>query len=131
MDKHLIAPAHVKTFVFGGRAKFIVQHGQQEYTLRVAVTSYDKHKFNIYLNQEWMGAIYKVAGVTLDQKIGTAEQRLVVQEILDSVLYENYPHDMHFYHIGICGICGRDLTDPYSIHIGIGPTCRKRVGLVK
>jgi len=28
--------------------------------------------------------------------------------------------------IGACGICGRTLTDPLSIKIGIGPVCRAR-----
>lgn len=27
---------------------------------------------------------------------------------------------------GICGCCGRDLTDPVSIEQGIGPVCRER-----
>lgn len=28
---------------------------------------------------------------------------------------------------GICQICARDLTDPESVRLGIGPVCRKRV----
>lgn len=29
---------------------------------------------------------------------------------------------------GICGICGRELTDPASIALGIGPVCAERLG---
>lgn len=29
---------------------------------------------------------------------------------------------------GRCGCCGRELTDPTSIEIGIGPICRERLG---
>lgn len=31
---------------------------------------------------------------------------------------------MHLYHEGICSRCGRPLTNPESIEIGIGPICR-------
>lgn len=31
--------------------------------------------------------------------------------------------NMHLYHEGICSRCGRPLTNPASIALGIGPTC--------
>ncbi len=31
-----------------------------------------------------------------------------------------------FWHEGVCGRCGRALTDPESIAAGIGPICRKK-----
>lgn len=33
---------------------------------------------------------------------------------------------LQFYHMGKCGKCGRDLTDPLSIKLGLGPECRKK-----
>ena len=33
-------------------------------------------------------------------------------------------------HEGHCGRCGRELTDPDSIDLGIGPECAKMMGLV-
>lgn len=33
---------------------------------------------------------------------------------------------LQFYHMGKCGKCGRDLTDPLSIQLGFGPECRKQ-----
>jgi hypothetical protein len=35
---------------------------------------------------------------------------------------------MEIWHVGKCGRCGRRLTDPDSIRIGIGPECRGRLG---
>lgn len=32
--------------------------------------------------------------------------------------------------IGVCGACGRTLTDPVSRAMGIGPVCRERFGIV-
>lgn len=34
---------------------------------------------------------------------------------------------MRIFHEGVCSVCGRVLTNPTSIEIGIGPRCRKRV----
>jgi len=30
--------------------------------------------------------------------------------------------------IGRCRVCGRTLTDPESVALGIGPVCRQREG---
>lgn len=42
---------------------------------------------------------------------------------------ENIPPVVHIYHHGKCSVCGRKLTDAMSLRCGIGPTCRKRVGV--
>lgn len=36
---------------------------------------------------------------------------------------------VHVISDGKCSVCGRKLTDVASIHYGIGPTCRKKIGL--
>lgn len=35
--------------------------------------------------------------------------------------------DLEIWHEGKCGKCGRKLTVPSSIELGLGPTCAKRV----
>ena len=42
-----------------------------------------------------------------------------------SKLY-NIPINLHVYHEGRCGRCGRKLTTPESIERGLGPECYKR-----
>ena len=34
---------------------------------------------------------------------------------------------MKLYHEGVCGVCGRPLTNPESIMSGIGPYCRTKL----
>lgn len=34
---------------------------------------------------------------------------------------------MELYHEGMCSICGRPLTNPKSIKLGIGPKCRRGI----
>lgn len=38
----------------------------------------------------------------------------------------NIPDNLHVYHEGKCGRCGRKLTTPKSIERGLGPECYKR-----
>jgi len=35
---------------------------------------------------------------------------------------------MEFYHMGICSCCGRTLTTPHSVEMGVGPVCFQRYG---
>jgi len=39
------------------------------------------------------------------------------------------PEELHVYHEGRCGRCGRKLTVPESVRTGFGPECRDKVGL--
>jgi Family of unknown function (DUF6011) len=41
------------------------------------------------------------------------------------------PHpDLVVLHTGRCSVCNRKLKDPESIEYGIGPECRKNIGLI-
>ena len=40
---------------------------------------------------------------------------------------ESLPPEIHFYHEGRCGKCGRKLTHPESIETGYGPECYSRM----
>jgi len=40
---------------------------------------------------------------------------------------EELPEAIEFWHKGACARCGRDLTDPQSIKVGMGPICRDKV----
>lgn len=42
---------------------------------------------------------------------------------------DKLPDKVHIFHHGKCSVCGRKLTDSMSLSCGIGPTCRKRVGV--
>lgn len=48
--------------------------------------------------------------------------------ILKLMLKPGYSDDrMHLFHEGVCARCGRPLTNPASIEIGIGPVCQERM----
>lgn len=39
------------------------------------------------------------------------------------------PEGYNIQHAGRCGKCAKTLTDPISVEIGIGPECRKQMGI--
>jgi hypothetical protein len=41
-------------------------------------------------------------------------------------LTKEIPEDLTITHDGVCGMCGKDLTDPVSVAAGIGPVCRAK-----
>lgn len=43
---------------------------------------------------------------------------------LNGLNHNQIAHNLHVYHSGKCCRCGRELTDPVSISLGIGPICR-------
>lgn len=41
----------------------------------------------------------------------------------------NLPSVVKIFHHGKCSVCNKKLTDAKSLRCGVGPTCRKRIGL--
>ena len=51
-----------------------------------------------------------------------------VAYIFKMILNPNFHDDrMHLLHEGICAVCGRPLTNPASIELGIGPYCMTKI----
>jgi len=51
----------------------------------------------------------------------------ILEWIWDHILDPAYiDRQLAIYHNGKCCVCGRQLTDPESIKLGIGPTCRDK-----
>ncbi len=45
------------------------------------------------------------------------------------IIKQAVPSKLIILHEGHCSYCGKTLSDPTSLIIGIGPTCRKKLGL--
>lgn len=65
--------------------------------------------------------------VSLQQK--RAEEIKSFKWIWDHVVKQTLPDNMHILNSGNCAACGRKLTDAFSIESGIGPDCRKKLGI--
>jgi hypothetical protein len=47
----------------------------------------------------------------------------------NAILQQKIPNTMEILHEGTCGHCHRVLTDAVSLSVGIGPECRKKLGI--
>lgn len=51
----------------------------------------------------------------------------LLRAIDDPMIYsDKFAEQAEFWHVGTCGRCGRDLTDPESIARGLGPVCAEK-----
>jgi hypothetical protein len=46
------------------------------------------------------------------------------------IMFQQVPDTVHILHDGNCSYCNRPLTDAISIEYGLGPICRKKLGIV-
>jgi hypothetical protein len=126
----------VRNFCFGGHAHFTLESRVtgQHYTFEISRREFGDKAFwfvSVMTNGDQYTYIGKLLGKSTIQF--TAKSRLTQDapavkalvwflralaagKILDSVIV---------YHSGRCGCCGRELTDPESIRLGIGPVCRE------
>ena len=57
----------------------------------------------------------------------SAQSVLVFEYILSNLVNKSLPDFIEIWHEGSCGRCGRRLTTPDSIMVGIGPECLKTI----
>jgi len=135
--KHQISDAK---FFQGGRALFTVANGKGEhYTFKIRQPKGDNKPFFVSLltgpNNE---ADYTYLGIynpNANKVFLTAKSKMnenstpvkVINWAIGIVASgKTLPNGYSIAHEGKCCRCGRLLTDPTSIELGIGPECRKR-----
>lgn len=135
---------HIHDFLVGGKAMFTIRSHKtgKHFTYKiskskkiigmyfVSINSYDKPLLNGsvgkwsyigVLTEEPNGELY--FRTTQKSTIGRGDKR--VDTFMWFVRHHEHLFNCDFFHIGKCGKCGRTLTDPTSIEIGLGPICRK------
>lgn len=135
-----------KQFLLAGEATFTVSNPAGEhYTFRVTKPRDFKAEYPVYFvslltgpdntsDYTYAGLIdTKSGGIRLTQKSGiTAEAKSykvgnwAIKRVYNEVK-EPLPEGYKIDHIGECAVCGRALTTPESIELGIGPVCLARL----
>lgn len=128
----------IKEYILGGKAQFTIF---QEPNIQV--------KYSVKSNES--GNVYYVSTETVDSKeiqyqgyfskkppyvfkIGKKGIQNYNKRAIDALFWvlnhaDNLPKKVHVLHNGRCSVCGRKLTDAESLMCGVGPTCRKGVGV--
>lgn len=131
-------------FFLGGNATFTVDNGRGEhYTYKICQPKRGAHENPFFVSlltgpdnessYSYLGVVDPFGSFRLtraskmnDESKPVKVFRWAMKHVFgDRILPENY----QIRHAGKCGCCGRTLTEPLSLTIGIGPECRKKLGL--
>lgn len=145
---------NVREFILGGKADFTIlqestdKTSEQQYKYRVTIpkdaepsttpvwyVSAELDSSNSEVEKD--GKNLKYQGYLkrdLSFNIGAKGVEDYNQKSINGLIWvlkhsNNLPNVVHIYHHGKCSVCGRKLTDAKSLRCGVGPTCRKKVGI--
>jgi len=138
MEQHQLKKGFEKDFILGGRAILTVrsERSGKHFTYKVKETSNNKNSYFISVKNSsdtflYIGILKKYFGkweliLTAKSRVGKdAVSYKTFQFIIDRYINRYSPHsEMSLFHSGRCSKCDRELTDPESIELGMGPICR-------
>lgn len=141
--QHQLPHDRVKQFILAGNALFTVRNAEtgNRFTYRARVAKDDNGDAQVsgpYFVQVLTGpentSDYTYLGTIFHgekyfhgrkSRIGEdAQSNRVFQWFFHHLNQNSLPDAIEVWHEGRCCVCGRTLTDPESIELGIGPVCR-------
>ena len=134
----------IQMYVFGGKGRFRLKSlvSDKQFTYKISQMSkhnarYDEYTYYVSLvipgGTDFMGVFKteenkyihaKRSRLSYDSSEAKGFRWLLSQFESD----DEWNDMMEFYHMGICSCCGRTLTTPESVEMGIGPVCFERYG---
>lgn len=141
MQSHKLDHSIALDFIFAGNSLFTVLNTNtgNRFTFKVKAAKEEKDstdtKETHFVRVLTSPDIYEFVGTTFERKykhskksrIGNEAQSVrVFSWIIAQLTGGTLPQFIEIWHEGRCGRCGRVLTVPSSIEVGIGPECAKR-----
>ena len=124
------------TFLFAGRASFIIRNPKGEHVTVVARLRKAQDVYSIsvrHMNEAWayVGAA-KATDMVHGRILPTFKTQPVEARTLKIASWgirmlagdQSVPTGYALEHTGRCGKCGKMLRDPESLKLGLGPVCR-------
>lgn len=135
-NNNRLAQEDALRFVLGGRAFFVLysQATGNQFRFKV-VECRDIPGWNLF---DFTGLEKKRIGWISDTHIikwadplpiRNEEAAAAFRYFWKKLLIQQVPDRLEILHTGNCSVCGRELTDAISLTFGIGPECRKKIGL--
>jgi hypothetical protein len=128
MNPAIIPIQHAEQFILSGKAILIVHNMNTCNHRKYYIKEWKDSIFYVMYDSETIGKItfreFRVYSTGISHYPAETEGfRRVWQWVLNLTL----PNHVQLMHTGVCGYCGRPLTDPESVLRGIGPICRKKI----
>lgn len=130
----IIGKDNILKFMFAGKCRAIVYNTQpikaniSKFTYLIKKDKFTTHKWSVYHYGAYCGYVvlypegYVYVPDTLPKDL--QQHHKVFGYYLKYLQLNKLPHHLHMLHENVCGRCGRALTDPESIQLGLGPICR-------
>lgn len=131
--KHKIEnPEDIRHFILAGHAIFTIESTRTGawYTYKVNSSKKDINLF--FVNVLTGGDDYVYMGMIKNNIFSLTKASKFTKDSTSFKAFDFYFRnimagkihpEINFYHLGICGKCGKPLSDPNSINRGIGPVC--------
>jgi hypothetical protein len=129
-SRYRVPDKYLFPVLFSGRAKLILiyRDGNVTVPFQLYIQGYRKGlSYNVYLDNTRMGYFDFAKGDTLFAY--TRGDHSLIQRLVDGARYDSPDPNIEVYHTGNCSYCGRELTDPVSLEVGIGPICRSKLAV--
>ena len=130
------------SFMLGGNADFSIENMNTgtRYSYLVQKSKDNENLYFVKVKESgqhyiYAGTLYKYDDGSVGYKQGKNGNYAQADPPIRGLLYifkfndRPIPPPMLMFHHGRCSVCGKRLTDAESIRMGIGPTCRKKIGL--
>lgn len=125
----------VVEFLTAGKAKFTIRSHRsgQHFTYKIVKVSdqqmYYVSRLGADNNYIYMGVIWADSKFTATRKTSSYARQYgwtAFEWLWEKLQSGILPEGVTIYHVGRCGMCGLELTDPVSIKQGYGPECQKK-----
>lgn len=142
---NVLGAAAARSFMYGGRARFTLLNPEttKRFTYCVRAPKKQRDPGDPVHFADWMNGTDNVRDYVPIGMVRSGSRFLHVGKAgilenapsvlafrwLVAALHTGDLRHVLFIHAGRCGCCSRELTDPESIAIGLGPECRKKLGL--
>lgn len=140
----MVVSGNITAFLLGGQCRCRISNTRtgNSFEYKIKATDKEKTPYCGYYIQVKDGGEFKYAGfLRVTQPLSFAfykgakgvynNRDMCIQALLYILTHANsLPECVLVEHLGVCGRCGRKLTDETSILRGIGPECYRKIGML-
>jgi hypothetical protein len=131
MANSVIPIEHAQRFILSGNATLIVHNTKTGNHRKYRIWEKSDNTFYVYCDDVYLG---KIIHYIFSPHYKAMEPGYAYLKEVKGFIYVwqwvtllHLPEHVQLMHTGVCGYCGRPLTDPQSILQGIGPVCRRKL----
>ena len=111
-------------FILAGNSQFVLENNKTGNHFPYLVKQQKTGVWYIYSSTDYLGTIRIDMTAKIEPFMSSSLKSVAIfwylKQLIDKI---PIPPQVHLYHLGRCGKCGRPLTDPASMERGVGPYC--------